>query len=78
MPQVRERNSILNLSRQIFGSGSGNENPKTLALAFEAVCSHPEKFNYLIVDLRSQTPQQFMLRESFDIREPIVSYQTLH
>lgn len=75
MPQVRERNSILNLSRQIFGSGSERENPRKLALAFEAICNNPTKYTYLVIDLRPLTPKQFMLREGFDIRNPIVTFQ---
>ena len=80
LPQVRERNSIANLSRQIFG-GSEKNKTKRLEKAFEAVCASAAKRGqekrpkYLILDLRSDTPDNYRIRESFDLRRPFVTYQ---
>ena len=73
---MRERNSIANLSRQVFG---GTGYPDRLSKAFQAICATAKDENkrpYLILDLRAKTPDQFRLRESFDIRKPQVSYET--
>ena len=75
LPQIREKSSIANLSRQIY---AGSENPESLSQAFEAICARNKEGEdgaYLIVDLRASTPDTFRLRESFDIRAPLTSYE---
>lgn len=76
--QVRERGSMHNLSRQIFGGKK--ENGDLLSDAFKAFCTKKsqnlERFNGLILDLNPRTPSNFRIRESFDIRDDIICYQS--
>lgn len=77
--QIRERGSLQNLSRQIFGGAGSPGN--LLSDAFRAFCekSHPgkEEFSGLILDLNAKTPSKYRIRESFDIRKELVCYQSL-
>jgi hypothetical protein len=79
--QIRERASVQNLSRQIFGGSNGT--PNLLSEAFKAFCAKPRKsgkdpqFDCLILDLNPKTPAEFRIRESFDARQDIVCYQPL-
>lgn len=67
LQQRRELNSIANLSRQVFKSDR-------LEKAFKAICAKSKSYKYLILDLLPKTPEQFVLRETFDCRKKITTY----
>ena len=72
----------MKLSHAIFG---GTPNPRLLSQAFDAVCAQARTrrvresssgaFPYLIVSLIPSCPPPFRLRQSFDLREPLVTFQ---
>ena len=68
MQQVRERNSIRNLSQQIFCS-------RVLSEAFESVCESEEPHEYLVLDLNPSTDQKLRIRQTFDVRKPLFTFQ---
>ena len=46
--------------------------------AFRAICATAQDANerpYLILDLRASCPDRYRLRESFDIRQPLITYE---
>lgn len=71
MAQCRETSSVATLSRQIYGAGLGGQ---LISKAFTFLCSQG-KHASLILDLRVTTPEQFRVRETFDIRQPLTSFQ---
>lgn len=73
MQQVRERYAIKNLSRQIFSEGKRNSG--LLSEAFDAVCRGGEPHDYLILDLNHRTQENLRVRQSFDSRLPLITYE---
>jgi hypothetical protein len=72
MQQVRERYAIRNLSAQVFG---GKKESGLLAEAFDAVCKGSNPHEYLILDLNHKSDSRLRVRQSFDIRHPLVTYE---
>ena len=80
-PQYRERGSISNLGKAVFGSEIGMRS--LLSDAFRLLCKKAEKQEkgkdhqlYLVLDIRPGIPSQIRVRETVNASEkPLLTYQ---
>lgn len=71
LTSIRERASMMNLGRQIFGRKG------TVLLEAASRIARAHKYEPVIIDLHPQSSERMRIRLSFDTRQPIRTYQAL-